>query len=66
MLCISIDIWVILQVIRRKPQNFEKMCKNRTCEGEKVLTSLKYCLCQQKLYCIVNVLFFQTLEVRHV
>ena len=54
-LYISIDIRVFLQVIRRKPENFEKKCKNKTCKREKVVPSSKHCICHQKLYCIVNI-----------
>ena len=57
MLYISIDVRVFLQVTRRKPKTFAKIIQKigPTCKGGKVVTSSKNCICQHKLYCIVNI-----------
>ena len=58
--------WVKIQGrvkrVRRKPENFWKKYKNKTCKGEKVVASSKHCIWQQKLYCIVNMQLFPTVS----
>ena len=55
MLIISSDIRVCWQIIKRKPENFEKKQKIKTQEREQIVTS-KNCICQQKLSCIFNII----------